>query len=230
MTLTATSGDHRALRSGVRKVRRQPSAGPLRAEVDVGTVKDCVTVTITLIGKGRARRIAAQAATHGDKLKHGVERLVEGLLATPHPAANLGRLASRIEQAGAKKTTEVSEPVRTKASQCTIGVNSCGSVHAELQRLSSEALQNFATVAREAFERGLQSLDERLWSESSKSVLDEFSNTYASFEQDEKKQWSLRISRRAYIKAVLLARENGISQSQLACLCIAAALESHATA
>ena len=224
MTLTAHCGDPKMGRS---KARREMSGGTLRATVDVAdTGKDCLTVTIVLKSKARTQSIAGQPPIYRVKLKQQVERLVDGLITAPRPTAKLARLANRIEHAGATER----EPVRTKTPRSTIGVSSCLSFHKELERMADENGVPLASTARDCFERGLNLLEKRLWDESSQTVFKELSEAYRRFDAEEKIQWSLRISRQSYIKGVLLAREHGISQSQLACLCMSAALDMHAIA
>ncbi|OGA88978.1 MAG: hypothetical protein A2Z90_14190 [Burkholderiales bacterium GWA2_64_37] len=82
-----------------------------------------------------------------------------------------------------------------------------------------------SVLARELFERGLARLEERLWDESSASVFADFARSYEHFKSDENKQWSLRVPRKLFIRGQLVAKEYEISQSQLACWCLAMGLE-----
>lgn len=60
--------------------------------------------------------------------------------------------------------------------------------------------------------------------ESSASVFADFTGAYEHFKSDENKQWSLRVPRKLFIRGQLVAKYE-ISQSQLACWCLAMGLE-----
>jgi hypothetical protein len=142
--------------------------------------------------KGRAQRVAARAVIRNDRLKHNVEHLVGGLLASNRPAARLGRLMEHLHQT-TQGTKE--DATRTKEPRSTIGVSSVIAMRQEIAREAEERDVTYALVAREAFERGLEALDTRLWDEPSKLVLGEFATAYANFGSGDTAQWSLRVSR-----------------------------------
>lgn len=224
-------GNHesqRLVRDVVRKPRRSAAAVPVKPMVNIGTSKSCGTVITITLPRGHAR--AGHAATHMEKLRTRVERLVGGLYAVSRPTAKLEQLVGCLEAAAAEKSVTVFEAVRTKTPFATFGVNSVVSLHVELKAQAAEREQSFAMVARELFELGFKTLDQRLWDEPSKVVLGSFKDAYAVYGQGKSDQWSLRVPRKLHLKALLLAQEHGISQSQLACWCIATALETYAIA
>jgi len=111
---------------------------------------------------------------------------------------------------------------RTKARQKTVGVTSKTSL---VNRIGADReSDNFSSSARELFERGLNILDERLESESSASVFGDFQRAYASLSGTETTQWMLRVDRKVYERALVLANEYERSLSSLAATCIAYAM------
>ncbi|WBY00047.1 hypothetical protein PE066_11190 [Ramlibacter tataouinensis] len=184
------------------------------SNVAVDADKRSLTVTIVIPMKGTAQRALSQPK-HQLRLKQDVEHLVDGVLASSRPAASVKRLADQVN--------EVTQPapVRTKEPNSTIGVTSTEYLRAFLVEHAGELDQQTSVVARDMFERGLELFEKRLWDEASAAVLKDFRASYAEFQSDNTKQWSLRLPRKRYLKAVLLAKEQGISLSELACLCIA---------
>lgn len=192
------------------------------ASVAIEADKQGRVVTIVISVKGKAQR-SLTLSKHQSRLRHEVEQLVESVLASPRPVASVRKLASRVLDAA-------SAPTRTKEPNCTIGVTSSEYLLEELRTIAEERGEPIAVVAREMFDRGLSTFEKRLWNEPSASVLADFKSAYADFRSDNTKQWSLRPERRRYLKSVLLAREYGVSHSQLACWCIAVALATLVTA
>lgn len=113
-------------------------------------------------------------------------------------------------------------PNRTKTRQKTVGVTSKASLVDQMS--SGLRYENFATLARDLFEKGLGALDSRLDRESSQIVFDDFQSAYAVWPDTATQQWMLRIDRRTYQHALVLANEYGRSLSNLAAICIAYAL------
>lgn len=189
-------------------------------EVDVASDRGTLTVTIRIQVKGAAQRSLLR---HPDRLKSNVQELVGEVLATPRPTASVKRLSASLQN--------VAKPVdvraeRTKQAQGTIGVVSSVHLRQTLINEAEDLEQPTAALSRQLFEKGLERLEERLWNESSADVLREYKRAYEHFNGDnDTQQWSLRVPRRTYLRAVMLAREHGISQSQLACWCIAMGLE-----
>lgn len=204
--------------------------GPLRATVAVGNDNGAVMVTIRIVGRGIGHRILTHAASHKERLRHGVERLVDRLLTSPSPTASIGRLTSRIELAAEEKLSAKSTVECKWRPQSAIRAHISVRLTAELARRAEESKLPFARLLSETFERGLQSFNERLWKESSRSVVDDLRTAHAQFELDERKELDLQMSRRSYLKTVLLAKEHRVEPALLAIWCITASVGLHEVA
>lgn len=186
------------------------------SSVEVETDKRGRTFTIVISFKGNAPKALA-LAKHQQRLIHDVEHLVVGVLASPRPSASVRRLAQKAHEVA-------TAPIRTKTPNSTIGVTSYEYLLVQLKQEADERNESLSTVARNLFERGFSALEDRLWNESPASVIHEFKDGYREFQSDSTKHWPLRLERRRYLKAVLVAKEQGLSLSHLACLCISTAL------
>jgi hypothetical protein len=195
--------------------------GHLRTpEVAVASDRGTLTLTIRIQVKGAAQHSLLR---HSDRLKSNVQDLVDGVLATPRPNASVKRLTASLQTP--TKTVDVRAD-RTKQSQGTIGVVSSDHLRQTIVNEADDSDQTPSAVARDLFDKGLAQLEERLWNESSVDVLREFKESYDHFTVDPgTQQWSLRVPRRTYLRCVMLAREHGLSNSQLACWCVAVGLE-----
>lgn len=182
--------------------------------VNVDSGRKVLTVTITIPVRGASQRYLLRRP---ERLRVEVENLVEGVLATPCPTASVKRLAAQVH---APQTA-----VRTKQAQGTFGVTSSSHMRQVILNEADDRDLDASVLARELFERGLARLEERLWDESSASVFADFARSYEHFKSDENKQWSLRVPRKLFIRGQLVAKEYEISQSQLACWCLAMGLE-----
>jgi hypothetical protein len=216
------------IRGHIGKVPRTSSHGAIKAKVAVANVsrESTTVITIRLSSKGRGAKLPL--AAHVEQLRGKVEELVGGILNAPRPIASLTKLAQRVE----KVTTDEfgkAEVVRTKETNATIGVTSSGRLYDQLRNIAADTGVATAHVARRLFEEGLNTLDERLWDEASASVLKEFASISGDFgsEVGETKQWSLRLARTAYLKALFVAKEHGLSRSELADWCIAFGVRHH---
>lgn len=200
-----------AVRAKAGELRRAKTESSARGGQERRTREVKVTCTLTLPSPGR---------TKAEEVKR---RLASLLKLITLPAATNELLIARYEaMAAAIQVVPEREAtaLRTKEAQGTIGVHS--SVELK-QGLSSEA-GSIADTARICFERGLTALDRRLLTESSDEVFAEFGRVYQSTESEGKEQWSLRLPRPLYLKALVLSKERGISRSHLACLCLAVGL------
>ncbi len=182
--------------------------------VNVDSGRKVLTVTITIPVRGASQRYLLRRP---ERLRVEVANLVEGVLATPCPTASVKRLAAQVH---APQTA-----VRTKQAQGTFGVTSSSHMRQVILNEAEARDLDASALARELFERGLAQLEERLWDESSASVFADFARSYEHFKSDENKQWSLRVPRKLFIRGQLVAKEYEISQSQLACWCLAMGLE-----
>jgi hypothetical protein len=154
--------------------------------------------------------LATSSASYGDNLS---------VITTSLDATRKMLLAS----APGLRAETVSEPrARTKSTQHTIGVLSTTTLK---ELLGTRGDASFAECAREVFVCGLERLDERLWSEDSALVLNDFRSMYKRFEEGAKEQWSLRVAKSHYSKALTIAKEYGLSQSYVACMCLAAGID-----
>lgn len=186
----------------------------------------------------RARVVSVQLPKFHNPLAVSIERNLDDQLAKSielllnaavfHAQVGSGllhrdQLVSRLnEVAELLKSGAISDDkvVRTKSAQATIGVTSSLLLKNKLESLGF----GLSEVARECFELGFNRLSSRLWEESSALVMEDFQRAHKKFVSDENEQWSLRIPRPIYIKAVATAKERGLSQSSLACLCISMGL------
>lgn len=199
-----------------------PVAGTSKgASVAIGAERNAIILTIKISTKGSAQKALIQPK-HQARLRQEVEHLVDGVLNTSRPAASVRRLANQLQDAAS--------PTRTKEAKCTIGVTTTEYLRDEIKQHAQERGLPAAEVAREMFEQGFGAFQDRLWSEPSSAVIADYKEAYAEFLSDTKKQWMLRLSRRQYLKAVLLAKEQGLSQSELVCYCLATAALAFAAA
>ena len=182
--------------------------------VNVDSGRKMLTVTITIPVRGASQRSLLRRP---ERLRVEVANLVEGVMATPCPTASVKRLAAQVH---APQTA-----VRTKQAQGTFGVTSSSHMRHVILNEADDRDLDASVLARELFERGLARLEERLWDESSASVFADFARAYEHFKSDENKQWSLRVPRKLFVRGQLVAKEYEISQSQLACWCLAMGLE-----
>ena len=182
--------------------------------VNVDSGRKMLTVTITSPVRGASQRSLLRRP---ERLRVEVANLVEGVMATPCPTASVKRLAAQVH---APQTA-----VRTKQAQGTFGVTSSSHMRQVILNEADDRDLDASVLARELFERGLARLEERLWDESSASVFADFARAYEHFKSDENKQWSLRVPRKLFVRGQLVAKEYEISQSQLACWCLAMGLE-----
>lgn len=189
------------------------------AQVEVARESGYVRVTILLPESAAPMgRVTSKMHLPGSLLlKKSVVRVVNALNDDDR-SLNLAQMAERLEAAASPDNK--AETVRTKSAQSTIGVTSSK----ELRELIAQEAQKlgvpFAEAARRAFERGFQVLEDRLWEESSAVVSKDFEDFYGRFSSVETTQWSLRVARNTYVRAIVIARERGISQSALACWCL----------
>lgn len=110
--------------------------------------------------------------------------------------------------------------LRTKSAQGTIGVTSFRLLKSRLESIGG----GLSEAGRECFEAGFRVLIDRLWVESSSAVMEDFQKAYKLYATEDTEQWSLRLPRPLYVKAVTTAKAREVSQSHLACLCLAVGL------
>lgn len=186
----------------------------------------------------RARVVAVQLPKFRNQLAVSLERnlddqlarSLELLLSAALSHAQVGNGLLRRDQL-VSRLNEVTEllkagvisdekVVRTKCAQATIGVTSSILLKSRLESLRV----GLSEAARECFELGFGRLSSRLWEEPSAVVMEDFQQAYKMFASEGNEQWSLRIPRPIYIQAVTTAKEQGLSQSSMACLCISMGL------
>jgi hypothetical protein len=205
-----------------KKWATKSSAPATKAHVAVSSGHGSVKVAITFTGVGRPYRAAPQFASRDSgKLQDRLQRVVNNLLG--ESPLGIAEVVKRLESA-AKALPAVAQPERTKTPQSTIGVTSATKLREEIDARAAQRGQSVSEAARHAFEAGFEALEERLWDESPRDVMTEYLNSYQRFLPSESAQWSLRLSRPTYIRVVMLAKEQGMSQSQLASWCIAVGL------
>lgn len=205
----------------------EPGRSAAQSAVEVQSGVNGYTVIVRVAVKGRKYASPGNAERNTVRLKENIEQLVGRVLRSPHPTREIKQLAVQSSSIPAHATTDCAVE-RTKQPQCTIQVHASARLREAIRECS--ATETFAKVARELFERGLDSLEERLWSESSARVLAEFTEASDAFEAGDAQQWSLRLSRSVYLRAAFVAQEHGLSKSKLAAMCIATALNAFACA
>lgn len=114
--------------------------------------------------------------------------------------------------------------LRTKAEQGTIGVYSSDQLQTQLRELSAGRSEPFAQTVRVCFEQGLQEFDALSWTTASAQLRQTFESAYANFNPKSKSQWSLRLPRQSFLKALSLAHEYGVARSEFSCWCLAQGL------
>ncbi|MBO9642335.1 MAG: hypothetical protein J7603_04350 [Pseudacidovorax sp.] len=207
-------------------LHRRPKSAPSAYDPQVQVERDSGFVRVTILlpeGNQPAGRIAASKTRLPGSLtlKKSVSRVVKFLYGDA-PTLNLVQMAERLEAAA----LHVSPPaVRTKSTQATIGVTSSTELKERIARDANTLQVAASEVARTAFEKGFTAFEERLWDEASATVSKDFEDAYGKYVGVETAQWSLRLSRHMHVRAVVLARERGISMSSLACWCLAKGLD-----
>ncbi len=163
-----------------------------------------------------------------------VQKMTGGLEAKPKANDFLDELADRFDsvldayahdhsyvlegQNGDAPVTE--KPLRTKPAQETIGVHSSVGFHYFIGEQAKVAKSSKADFARLCFDLGMEEFDGRMWTERSVTVLKDFQDTLRSVDEGRKEQWSLRLPRKKFLKAISMATEYEMSRSQFALLCV----------
>jgi hypothetical protein len=163
-----------------------------------------------------------------------VQKMTGGLEAKPKANDFLDELADRFDSVldayahdhshvfgGQHACAPVAEkPLRTKPAQETIGVHSSVVFHHFIVEQARGAKSSKADFARLCFDLGMEEFDGRLWTERSAVVLKDFQDTLRSVDENRKEQWSLRLPRKKFLKAISMATEYEMSRSQFALLCV----------
>jgi len=135
---------------------------------------------------------------------------------------NLNNLASLLHEV-ADRLADNFASTETRS----IGVNTHQALYILLSEGADDRGVSTSRQARQVFIEGLDLVDEKLDITSSGKVFDELEITYNQIgvhSKNKSKQWQLRIDKRTYSRALIMANEYGLSLSRLAALIIASRL------
>lgn len=114
---------------------------------------------------------------------------------------------------------------RSKARQETIGVTTKKSLYELLCEIASSENTSVAMTARSLVNEGFNELENRMFEENPRHLLDEFERQLDNQDGSETIQWMLRMSRYDSLKLKFMAKEYGRSVSKLAAVCLKEALQ-----
>jgi hypothetical protein len=115
-------------------------------------------------------------------------------------------------------------PRRTKERNPSIGMTTSAALHHSLEERAELLEGTTSQVARELFLAGLSALDRSVEEEDLDVTFSEFRDSYQAMNSGETIRWMLRVERRKYLEAQMLAKELGCSLAQLAGWCVQHAL------
>jgi len=136
--------------------------------------------------------------------------------------------ASRKRKAEMATQDKVEDKERTKERHETIGVTSKKTLYESLRQLAILENSSVATIARSLVNEGFNELEERMFEENPRHLLNEFESRLGTEDGTETTQWMLRLSRYDSLRLKFVAKEYGRSVSQLAAMCLNEALRARA--
>lgn len=122
--------------------------------------------------------------------------------------------------------SESGNPIRTKERQETIGVTSKRSLYDSLAQIADMEGKQISIIARSLVCDGFEDLENRMFRENPRRLLDEFEQKLDELRGAETTQWMLRVSRHDSLRLKFTAKEYGKSVSRLAAMCLNGALQS----
>lgn len=118
---------------------------------------------------------------------------------------------------------------RSKVRQETIGVTSKTLLYESLCEIASIENTSVAMTARSLVNEGFNDLENRMFEENPRNLLDEFERQLDSQDGSETTQWMLRMSRYDSLRLKFMAKEYGRSVSKLAAVCLKGAIQVRAS-
>jgi hypothetical protein len=113
---------------------------------------------------------------------------------------------------------------RTKERNLSIGMSTSAALHQALEERAQLLESTTSQVARELFLAGLAALDRSVEEEDLDVTFSVFRDSYQAMNSGETIRWMLRVERRKYLEAQMLAKELRCSLAQLAGWCVQHAL------
>lgn len=115
-------------------------------------------------------------------------------------------------------------PRRTKERNLSIGMSTSVALHQSLEERAQMLESTTSQVARELFLAGLAALDRSVENEDLDVTFSMFRDSYQAMNSGDTIRWMLRVERRKYLEAQMLAKELRCSIAQLAGWCLQHAL------
>jgi hypothetical protein len=115
-------------------------------------------------------------------------------------------------------------PRRTKERNLSIGMSTSVALHQSLEERAQMLESTTSQVARELFLAGLAALDRSVENEDLDVTFAVFRDSYQAMNSGDTIRWMLRVERRKYLEAQMLAKELRCSLAQLAGWCVQHAL------
>lgn len=113
---------------------------------------------------------------------------------------------------------------RTKDRNLSIGMSTSTALHDSLEDRAQELETTVSQVARDLFLAGLSALNRSVEEEDLNTTFAEFRDNYLALNTGESLRWMLRVERRKYLEAQMLAKELRCSLAQLTGWCVQYAL------
>lgn len=113
---------------------------------------------------------------------------------------------------------------RTKERNPSIGMTTSAALHQSLEERAQLLESTTSQIARELFLAGLAALDRSVEDEDLDVTFSMFRESYQALNSGETIRWMLRVERRKYLEAQMLAKELRCSLAQLAGWCVQHAL------
>lgn len=113
---------------------------------------------------------------------------------------------------------------RTKERNLSIGMSTSTALHDALEDRAQELETTVSQVARDLFLAGLSALNRSVEEEDLDTTFSEFRDNYLALNTGESLRWMLRVERRKYLEAQMLAKELSCSLAQLTGWCVQYAL------
>lgn len=109
---------------------------------------------------------------------------------------------------------------RTKERNLSIGMSTSTALHDALQDRAQLLESTVSQVARELFLAGLADIERSVEEEDLDATFSTFRDSFQALNNGESFRWMLRVERRKYLEAQMLAKELRCSLAQLAAWCV----------
>lgn len=138
---------------------------------------------------------------------------------------NTTKASKKVKEAAMEfKDADAISVARTKERQETIGVTSKKSLYESLSQVASVEGAQVSAIARSLVYEGFEDLENRMFAENPRRLLEEYEHKLDAIEGLETTQWMLRVSRHESLRIKFMAKEYGKSVSRLAAMCLNEAL------